>query len=236
MVALGFLAGLAVSKIQFERLRIPVSLLDPLVFRLMVFGILGARIVYFAVDNFADLRADPYSFFRIWEGGLVFYGGVLAGIATLVIFSRRHRVPLLLLTDAFAAPLLLSHAIGRLGCLAAGCCYGKETTLPWALTFTNPASLAPRFLALHPTQLYESIGNFVLFLGLFALSKRPLKRGTLTSLYLVSYGVFRFFMEFLRGDDRGLYRLGVSPSQLVAILLTVGGVWLFVHAQKKESF
>src|SRR5438067_1813064 len=113
MVAIGFLLALRVARGQFQQRGLPDVLLDRIVFCLMVFGLLGARVFYFGVDNFAELRSDPLSFFRIWEGGLVLYGGVIAGVTVLIFFSRTHGLPFLGLTDAFAAPLLLGQAIGR---------------------------------------------------------------------------------------------------------------------------
>lgn len=234
MVALGFLAALHVARLQFARFSLPVDQLDRIVLYLMIFGLLGARTLYFAVDDFVELRGNPFSFLRVWEGGLVFYGGVITGLLTLIIYSWRSGLRFLSLTDAFAAPLLLGHAIGRLGCFAAGCCYGKPTDLPWGVSFRHPASLAPRFAALHPTQLYEFAGNLVLFLSALALSRRKIRPGTLTAFYAVSYGAFRFLMELLRGDDRGFSHFGVSPSQLVALVLIAAGAGVFLYAKKEN--
>lgn len=235
MVALGFLAALKVARVQFTHFSLPVEHLDRLVLYLMIFGLLGARLLYFGVDNFGELQSNPLSFFRIWEGGLVFYGGVIADLVVVAIFARRHHLPFLSLTDVFAAPLLLGHAIGRLGCFAAGCCYGKETAYFWGVTFTHPASLAPRFVPLHPTQIYEFFGNMVLFLLAYSLGRRRLEKGMLTAFYAVSYGLFRIAVEFLRGDERGLFYFGASPSQVVAVALIVMGMGVFIYAKKNNT-
>ncbi len=235
MVAVGFLCALRVARGQFALRGLPEESLDKIVLSLMIGGILGARLLYFAVDNFRDLRVDPLSFLRIWEGGLVFYGGVIVGLVALIFYARYYNVPFLILTDAFAVPLLLGHSIGRLGCLAAGCCYGKPTTLPWGIVFKHPASLAPRFESLHPTQLYESLGYFFLFLVGWFISRKTTRLGWSTGFYLVAAGAFRFSIEFLRGDDRGLYRFGLSPSQLVAAAMIVVGVGLFLYEKTKKT-
>lgn len=235
MVALGFLAGLHATRIQFERQGLPLMQIDRMVLSIMIAGLLGARIFYFGVDNFAELKVDPLSFLRIWEGGLVFYGGVLGGLMVLVYFSQVQRLPFLSLTDAFSVPLLLAHSIGRLGCFAAGCCYGKETALPWGVTYGHPASLAPRFISLHPTQLYESLAAFLLFLAFNKANQKRLKLGTLTAAYMILYGTFRFFIENLRGDDRGLYHFGASPSQLVAVTMVVIGFLILGWSQRGQS-
>lgn len=235
MVAIGFLCALAVARKQFERFNLPADQLDRVVLFIMIAGLLGARTLYFALENFELLQADPLSFFRIWEGGLVFYGGVIGGLVTLAVYARLHHLPFLSMTDAFSAPLLLGHAFGRVGCFAAGCCYGKPSDLPWAVVFEHPASLAPRFASLHPTQLYESAGNLLLFFAALALSRRRLGAGMLSAFYAVSYGSFRFAMEFLRNDDRGGTYFGGSPSQVVAVLLVICGIGLFVHAKKENA-
>ncbi len=235
MVAAGFLAALYVARRQFERFSLPSDQLDRIVLYIMISGLLGARALYFALENFEGLKADPLSFFRIWEGGLVFYGSVIAGIITLVVFSRLNDLSFLALTDAFSAPLLLGHALGRVGCFFAGCCYGRPTNLSWGVSFEHPASLAPRFTPLHPTQLYEAAGNFILFLVALGLSRKTARPGMLTAFYAVSYGLFRFFMEFLRDDDRGGIYFGGSPSQVVAVLLVLSGIGLFLYAKKENQ-
>ena len=235
MVAIGFLLALTVARRQFQRFGLPLDRLDPMVLYLMIFGLLGARALYFALESSATLRVDPFAFFRLWEGGLVFYGAVIAGVLTLTVLSRRYGVRFISLTDAFAAPLLLGHALGRVGCFAAGCCYGRPTELPWGVSFSHPASLAPRFTPLHPTQLYESAGNLLLFFAALWLSRRERRPGMLTAFYAVSYGLFRFLVEFLRGDDRGFYFHRFSPSQIVAAALVMLGMLVFFHAKKESA-
>ncbi|MCG3204734.1 MAG: Prolipoprotein diacylglyceryl transferase [Elusimicrobia bacterium] len=235
MVALGFLAALKITQRQFPRFSLPIDRLDSTVLFLMFFGLLGARLMYFAVDDFTQLKADPLSFFRVWEGGLVFYGGVLVDLLVLLILARVYAVPFLSFTDVFAAPLFLGHALGRLGCFAAGCCYGRPTDLFWGVSFTHPATLAPRFVSLHPTQIYEFLGNGALFLAAYGLGFRRPARGILTAFYAFSYGLFRFLMEFLRGDDRGEFWHGISPSQWVSLGLIVLGGGLYLYAKKNDT-
>ena len=224
LIAVGFLIAMSVLR----RMAVPLGLnaedVDRLSVQLLLFGILGARVMFFAVDGFAGLRQDPLAFFRIWEGGLVFYGGVLGALISAVVYARRRNIPLIRLTDALAPPLLIGHAIGRLGCLAAGCCYGKPADGWPGITFTNPDTLAPRFVPLLPTQPMESAALGVLFLGSWALFKRGVRTGGLTAYYLCGYAVVRFLMEFLRGDDRGRFIGALSPSQAFAIPMFLAGL------------
>jgi phosphatidylglycerol:prolipoprotein diacylglycerol transferase len=235
MVAIGFLVAFTYAGFEFDRLGLPSYMLDRLVLYLMLAGLVGARLFYFLSEDMSSLRMDPLSFFRIWEGGLVFFGAVVFGFAALFIYAAYHELSRLTLADAFSAPLLLGHAIGRLGCFAAGCCYGKPTNSFLGVVFKNPETLAPRFVSLHPTQLYSSLGDFILFLGAVAISKRSPQRGVLFTYYLLGYGAFRFLIEFLRDDDRGVFFHGLSPAQWIALLLMAAGMGLaaYVHQQKE---
>ncbi len=166
---------------------------------------------------------------------MVFYGGAIGGFIGLWIASRRWPGSLLKMTDAFTAPLLIGQALGRIGCFSAGCCYGRPTTEPWGVTFTNPNALGPLYEKLHPTQLYESAGVFILFLIALALSRRLKLIGYLTAFYCVSYGVLRFVIEFWRGDDRGAFHFGLSPSQGGSLLLVTVGLVLAVAVMVREK-
>lgn len=235
LVGIGFLLAFFAARLEFRRRRLSEAALDRLAFYLMIGGILGARILYFAVDGFATLRADPLSFFRIWEGGLVFYGGALAGIAILIVCARRMGVSFLTLSDAFAAPLLLGQAIGRLGCFAAGCCYGRPTGSFVGVTFTDSRALAPLYEKLHPTQLYEFAGDLILFALVTAVSKRSRRPGSATCLYLAGYGAFRFALEFVRGDDRGFVIQHLYPSQWIAAAAILTGCIGYAVLRQREA-
>lgn len=235
MVALGFLAGYAASRVEFRRRGLSDALLERLVFLVMVTGLFGARVLYFVVETGAGLREDPLSFFRIWEGGLVFYGGVLGAVIALAAASRATKTPLLDLTDSFAGPLFLAHALGRIGCFAAGCCYGRPTSSALGVTFTSPDALAPLNVPLLPVQLFEAGGNLALFGVMAWLGRRRPARGLLTASYLAAYGTFRFVMEFFRGDDRGFSAAGLHPSQWIAIGAIAAGLALTLYVQNQKE-
>ena len=116
--------------------------------------------VALAWDYYRDHLLD---IFKLWQGGLVFYGGLVLGIVVSIVFLRLRRMPVWETGDIIAPGLALGQAVGRIGCLAAGCCYGEPTTLPWAVTFTHPACLAPLDQPLHPTQAYSSLSLFAIF-------------------------------------------------------------------------
>jgi phosphatidylglycerol:prolipoprotein diacylglycerol transferase len=243
MMALGFVFAYQVARSEFKRRGLiednkpGSSRLDVCVWYIMIGALLGARIAYMILNGRAEFMADPLSFFRSWEGGLVFYGGAIGGFLGLWLASRRWPGSLLAMTDAFAAPLLLGQAFGRIGCFSAGCCYGRPTTKPWGVTFTDPNSLAPLYEKLHPTLLYESAGAFLLFFAALWISRRTRRTGWATAFYCVGYGLLRFILEFWRGDDRGAFHFNLSPSQCGSLALMALGVavaaLVFVREKKR---
>jgi phosphatidylglycerol---prolipoprotein diacylglyceryl transferase len=179
-----------------------------------------------------DHPREIFSIELVQSGG-TFFGGVIGAIALVVIYTLVTKTSVVALLDCYSAGLPLGHAIGRLGCFMAGCCYGKPTTLPWGITFTNPIASrlvgTPLGVPLHPTELYESFAEFCNFGILVWLGKRQSFRGEILASYLLLYGVERGLIEFLRGDpDRTLMFHGaVSLMQIVAICFVIAGSLLW---------
>ncbi|MBV8207681.1 MAG: prolipoprotein diacylglyceryl transferase [Acidobacteria bacterium] len=193
-------------------------------------ALLGAKLLMIATEW--DTYHDWHAIFsmQFLQAAGVFYGGLIGAILACSWYIRRNRLPLLRTCDVFAPGIALGHAFGRLGCFAAGCCYGKPTRLPWGITFSNPLSLAPLNVALQPTQLYEflvELGNFAI---LWWLLKHKKFEGQIIGTYLFIYGVARFFLEFLRDDPgRGsVFGGALSATQLISIFLVIAGglLWL----------
>ncbi len=132
----------------------------------------------------------------------------------------------------------MGHALGRIGCFLAGCCYGKPTTLPWGVRFTDPHALvAPELLnvPLHPTQLYEAGFNFLFFLLLHYVSQKPHKDGKILVLYVWCYALMRFGIEFLRGDFRGGFLWGMSPSQVISLGVAGIAIWIWIKYLREAT-
>lgn len=190
----------------------------------------GAKLLMIATEW--DTYRDPRNIFsmQFLQAAGVFYGGLLGAIVACTWYMRRNRMPVLRTCDVFAPGIALGHAFGRLGCFAAGCCYGKETHLPWGVTFKNPVSLAPLGVSLHPTQIYEFIVEVINFFILWTLLKHKKFEGQVIGAYLFLYGVARFFLEFLRDDPgRGsVFGGALSATQLISIGLVISGgvLWL----------
>jgi phosphatidylglycerol---prolipoprotein diacylglyceryl transferase len=201
-------------------------------------GIVGAKVLMIALDP--TFRANPMEIFSLstLQSAGIFYGGLIAALLTAYFYMKRSGLPVFKTADLFAPGLALGHGIGRLGCFAAGCCWGKPTHLPWAVTFTNPDAQSvgvPLGIPLHPTQLYESFSEFLICGALFLLSRRAHKPGSIIGSYLALYGTVRFLVEFLREhDESNPLGLAISLEQWISLLLAAAGIWLiFVYRESK---
>jgi len=225
LIAVGFLIGLWLAVRQGKKEGIPVNKILDLGFYILLAAIIGSRL-FFILINFNHYAQNPADIFKIWEGGLVFYGGVLLALPTAVWYVKKNGIGIWKTADIFAPSIAIGHVFGRLGCLAAGCCYGRTAeTLPWGIVFTDPECLAPTNLLLHPTQLYESAGELLNFLILITLRKYKSFNGQLFMMYLILYAVLRFFVEFFRGDvARGFLISHLSVSQGISILMFLAGI------------
>lgn len=236
LLAIAFITSLLLSSREARLQGLNPDRIMDLGFYVILSAIIGARL--FHVIVFHDIYiADPIEIFRIWNGGLVFYGGLLLSIPVALIYIRKHALPLWKLSDVIAPSLPLGLSIGRIGCFMAGCCYGKPTTLPWGIVFSNPHSLARAHLAepIHPTQLYESAGSFLIFLFIFFyLRKRKRFEGQLFWTFTLLYSFMRFFLEFVRDDPRGFF-MGLSESQAVGIPLFLFSIYMLLRLRKKAT-
>lgn len=235
LVAMGFLLGLGLAVRQAKKLGIPSNKIIDLGFYILLAAIIGSRL-FFIFINASHYMKNPLDIFKIWEGGLVFYGGVLLAVPTAIWYVKKNGLGIWKTADIFAPSIAIGHALGRLGCFAAGCCYGKPAEpLPWSVTFTDPESLARIGIPLHPTQLYESAGEFINFLILITLRRYSSFNGQLFMTYLLLYSVLRFIVEFFRGDvNRGFIIYNLSISQGISILVfLIATAGLIILRQKK---
>lgn len=217
-VAIGFFAAMQYLLRRGKSAGVSEGHILDIILYTIVIGLLGARITY-VIINWSFYAHRFSDIFKVWEGGLVFYGGFLTGLATVIGYTAFHKeLRLWSIFDLFAPAIALGHVFGRLGCLFAGCCYGLPTSLPWALRFSNPQSLSPLNVALHPTQLYEALGNLAIFVVLDRYNRSRHPEGYAFGAYLAMYAVLRFLIEFVRGDERGGLLWGLSPSQITAIV------------------
>lgn len=232
LVASGFLLGIAWTARLARRDGMSPQLVYDTAFWIVLSAIVGSRIAYIVV-NIDHFLENPLAIFKLWEGGLVFYGGFIGAIAAVIVCARKYKMDLWAFADAAAPGVALGHALGRIGCFFAGCCYGKETHVPWAVTFHNPHCIAPTGVPLHPTQLYSATNEFILFIILTLAWPWRRFRGQIFWLWVGLYAVGRFIIEFFRGDPRGVYFGGaVSTSQIIAAAALVAAVIFYFRNRK----
>ncbi|MEO6212946.1 MAG: prolipoprotein diacylglyceryl transferase [Vicinamibacterales bacterium] len=204
---------------------------------IIISALVGAKLLLLIVE-WDTFTRDWRELFTLMRSGGVFYGGLIAAVAVALWYLRRHRMPMWTVTDAFAPGIALGHVIGRMGCLLAGCCFGRPTDVPWAITFHSEYAAqnvgTPLNIPLHPTQLYEAAAELLILVFLLVTERkgRPFAGRTFWG-YLCLYGISRFIIEFYRGDARGLVG-SLSTSQFVSVLVVpLSLVMLFVLSRRK---
>jgi phosphatidylglycerol:prolipoprotein diacylglycerol transferase len=235
LVATGVLVGLFMTAKIARRQGIDPEKVWNLGILVVLSAIIGAKVLYVINDwsFYASHPGEIFSLSMLQTGG-VFYGALLAAIGVSIYYIRKHHLRWLQTADCFAPGIALGHAIGRLGCFAAGCCYGKPTAHFWGVVFRNPLAAAwvgtPLNVPLEPTQLFESAVELVNFFILYWLIKRKTFDGQVMGAYMFLYGVARFFLEFIRDDPgRGsVFGGAMSGTQFISILLVLAGglMWL----------
>jgi phosphatidylglycerol---prolipoprotein diacylglyceryl transferase len=230
LVSMGVLLGLWISVRNSERLGIDGDKAWNFGILLVLSGILGSKLLYVIIEGMS--LQEIFSISTLQAGG-VFSGGLLAAFVAAAWYVHRYHMPALGTCDAFAPGLALGHSIGRIGCFAAGCCFGKPTHHFWGVTFTNPLANSitgtPLNIPLEPTQLFESAVELANFIFLMWLLKRRKFDGQVFGAFMFIYGVARFFLEYLRGDPgRGSVFGGImTGTQLISIGLVVAGGFIW---------
>ena len=224
LLAAAYLLGLWMAARRARQAGLDANRVLDLGIWVIIAALVGAKALLFIVD-FEQFTSSWQDFTTLLRSGGVFYGGLIAAVVVCIYLLRKHHLPLWQSGDLFAPGIALGYMVGRLGCLAAGCCYGKPTDVPWAVTFTDPvANLnvgTPLNVPLHPTQLYESFAGFAILVVLLVVERRgrPFPGRTFW-LFVLLYAVSRFVIEFFRGDDRGLVFGLLSTSQFISVVLT----------------
>lgn len=235
LIIVGALSGLLWTIYEAKKSNVNVDTILHLVFYLVIGGLVGARLMSVVID-WDNYQNDVMNIFKIWQGGLVFYGGLIGSLFAGFIMLKRQDQNILKIADLIAPGLALSQSIGRIGCFAAGCCYGKPTHVPWAVSFVHAYSAAPHHQQLHPTQLYSAITLFCLFLFLAWLRKRDTILGWCFFSYLLLHGTFRFIIEFFRDDYLGPGLFGsISSTQAVAVMIIVFSSLMLVYLSRKSG-
>jgi phosphatidylglycerol:prolipoprotein diacylglycerol transferase len=238
LLAAAYLLGLKYAMVRAKARGLDsVRVLDLGIY-IIISALLGAKLLLLVTD-FGTFRADPSQLLTLARSGGVFYGGLILAVVVALWYIQRSGLPLWTTCDVFAPGIALGHVVGRFGCFFAGCCYGKPTSVPWAITFSDPFAAAnvgtPLGVHLHPTQLYEAGAEFLILVALVATERkgRPFAGRTFW-LYILLYAVSRFIIEFFRGDERG--SVGIfSTSQFISLLLAPLAVGMLVYLARSTK-
>ena len=235
LLAAAYLFGLQLARVRAKQRGLDANRVLDLGIYIIISALVGAKLLLLITD-FKSFTADPRELLTLARSGGVFYGGLIVAVSVALWYIRRVGLPLWTTCDVFAPGIALGHVIGRFGCLFAGCCYGKPTTRPWGITFTDPFAAAnvgtPLGVALHPTQLYEAGAELLILIVLLVTERkgRPFPGRTFW-LYMLLYAISRFIIEFYRGDDRGTVGM-FSTSQFISIVLAPLAIVMLVYLSR----
>lgn len=250
MLMVGFLVTIYIARKKAKAEGMDPEIISNMGLYTIFAGIIGGRIFY-VIQNFGAYKHNLLDAFKVYEGGLVFYGGLMASIATIVIYSKIKKLSVLKTIDIIAFAFALGVACGRVGCFLNGCCWGDVCNpgLPWAVSFPKSVDVngmiegSPAFLhhlgeglvsvsdshslPVHPAQIYSALGNLSIFFIIKAFFKHRKRDGEVTLMFCAIYSIMRFIVEIFR-DDNPLLFDGLTISQNASILVFVTAVALFV--------
>jgi phosphatidylglycerol:prolipoprotein diacylglycerol transferase len=249
MIALGFVVAIYLAVRQAKREFIDPNVVLDLAFWILIAAMVGSRVLFIIV-NADDYIADPLMLVKVWQGGLVFYGGFIGAVAASWYYCHRRGISFFRISDLMIPSVAIGHFFGRLGCYSAGCCHGCATNVDWyGAVFTEKGTVVARSdligTPIHPTQLYEAFGELCIFVLLLWLRPRKRYNGQLLVTWLMLYPAWRFLDEMFRGDvERGMlfewnlfgdsHPELLSTSQLVSLGLIGLGVFLYFTLGRKN--
>lgn len=217
----------------FEREGYDREMVFDMVILMVICGLLGSRIAYIVVYEWPQFTADPMSFFSLGNGiaGLIWYGAFLGGFIPFILYLWKKKLPFGAVADMFAPFLALGYALVRIGCFLNGCCYGEITDSPLGVVFP----VVDEYLR-HPTQLYSSASNFILFLFLLWFYPRRKFTGQVFLLYLMGYGVYRFVVEFFRETVIFYGTLSLGQVYTLGLLVMAGLFYLWLGSRSRARW
>jgi phosphatidylglycerol---prolipoprotein diacylglyceryl transferase len=242
-LALAFLCAILITVKLAARDALPREKIYDLCLWMLLSSLVGSKILMLFTEP--EYRDHPWQLLSLdfLRSGGVFYGGLVGAILTGYFLMRRYKLPWWKTADACAPGIAIGNFFGRQGCFAAGCCWGKPTSLPWGVKFTelgHEITGVPNDVYVHPTQLYESFAMLIVFFFLLWLHKHRRFSGQVILLYVLVYSVVRFFIEFLRDDPRGdLFGLttltGLSTSQLISLIVGIGALVILIVRWRRNN-
>src|SRR3954463_11388821 len=238
LLAAAYLLGLKLAMNRAKARGLDANRVLDLGIYIIISALIGAKLLLLITD-FRSFTANPRELLTLARSGGVFYGGLILAVVVALTYIRKIGLPLWTTCDVFAPGIALGHVVGRFGCLFAGCCYGKETHVPWAITFRDPFAAAnvgtPLGVPLHPTQIYEAAAEFLILIVLLGFERKGRNfAGRTFWLYMALYGVSRFIIEFFRGDERGTVFM-FSTSQFISVVLVPLALVMLVVLSRQKA-
>src|SRR5919201_1698314 len=238
LLAAAYLLGLKLAMTRAARRGLDSARVLDLGIYIIISALVGAKLLLLVTD-WSTFRNDPRELLTLARSGGVFYGGLILAVAVALWYIRRVGLPLWTTCDVFAPGIALGHVVGRFGCLFAGCCYGKPTTKPWGITFTDPFAASnvgtPLGVPLHPTQLYEAGAELLILIVLLMTKRRGRPYpGRTFWLYMLLYAISRYIIEFYRDDPRGYVGM-FSTSQFISLILAPLAVGMLVYLARQKA-
>ena len=242
-LAIAFLCAILIAVRLARRDGLPSEKIYDLSLWMLLAGLIGSKVLMLFTEP--EYRENPTQFLSLdfLRSGGVFYGGLLGAVLAGYFLMKRYKLPWWKTADACAPGIAIANFFGRQGCFAAGCCWGKPTSLPWGVKFTEAGHQitgVPTDAYLHPTQLYESFAMLLVFLFLLWLHKRKRFDGQVILAYALLYSVIRFAIEFVRDDPRGdVFGLtsltGLSTSQLISLVIGIWALILLIRRRRRTN-
>ncbi|MFH1460476.1 MAG: prolipoprotein diacylglyceryl transferase [Candidatus Omnitrophota bacterium] len=227
MVALGTLIATFLAARHGARNGIDFDDIVDLIFWVVVWGLIGGRLLYVFL-NMTDYRDNFFEILKIYKGGLVFHGSLIFGLISALVFIKQHQLSFFKVMDLVILYVPLAHAFGRIGCFLNGCCFGRPAGFGWGVIFPH------HFIRVHPTQIYSALLLLAIFIILLVIDRKKKFNGEIFCAYLILYGLMRFFIEFLRGDNPVVISF-LSLFQFISIFLFFLGVGLYIYLARKSK-
>ena len=239
LMAVAFLVGIWIARRRAARSGYDPDVVIDLSVIIIIASILGARLAYVFV-RWDYYQHDLAGIFRVWEGGLALYGGMVAGAIAGLWFFRRRRIDMWAGADLLVPSLAMGVSIGRIGCFLNGCCFGEVCDLPWGVVFSGDSMAGMQFpgLHLHPTQIYESLVALVVFFILLAVDRRKPFEGFLLWLFVILLSVSRFLVDPIRhyGSESISFESGalsLTNNQLFGVVLVLASIGFMIHLSRR---
>ena len=235
IMTLSFLVGLWLSNKEAKRKDIDPKLIQDFALYALLGGIIGARIYFILFSQPAYFIEHPWEILAVWHGGIGVIGSLLGGAVVAIWYCRKNNISFWRFGDILVPGIALGQTVGQFACLLNGDSYGRPTDLPWAMTYTDPRSLAPLNIPLHPIEIYEMVAYFVVFLLVWKTRTRYQSDGFTLFTYLFAYGVARFLVEFFRGNP-AIFAGGIPAAQVFAVAMIFVSLGGFLLLNKMLKF